>query len=412
MSVAQVLGRVFGLSAASRKPRKNRTIVLAWELGRGMGHANRLVPLAAALTQQGYRIAFVFCSQTDAKVVTDSLPKAPVYKAPTYYPDPTAEPPRGMTANYADILYRCGYATAESLRDLVHRWRALIDDLQPALIVCDHSPTVLLAGAGRVPVIHVASGFASPPAGVPFVTLFPPSLPGAPEREAAVLASLQQVSAELGLKPFTHPSDIFGLGECFACCLPELDPYRRVRNPPAAGPVHTLPKPCGDGGREFVFGYLAGDEPRVLPVLQSLAAAKVPCSLFVRNAPLEWEEQFGGTSLRFFDVPQQLPEVLAVSSAVLHHGGITTSETALAMGRPQLLLPRYLEQGLTADQIQAAGCGLNLRRQKGDLGTVVAQAIRHEALHHRTAAKAAEIGARPSEKVAERILERCLALAQ
>jgi hypothetical protein len=67
---------------------------------------------------------------------------------------------------------------------------------------------------------------------------------------------------------------------------------------------------------------------------------------------------------------------------------------------------------LTADQIQAAGCGLNLRRQKGDLGTVVAQAIRHEALHHRTAAKAAEIGARPSEKVAERILERCLALAQ
>ena len=40
---------------------------------------------------------------------------------------------------------------------------------------------------------------------------------------------------------------------------------------------------------------------------------------------------------------------------MIHHGGIGTTELALAVGRPQLLLPRYPEQVLTALAVNALG---------------------------------------------------------
>lgn len=358
-------------------------------------------------------MAFVFRSARDTKVVTNALPTAAVYQTPVHAVDATAAPTGPTLAfSYADILYRCGYRSADELRHLVTQWHAIFEELGPCLVVCDHSPTALIAAAGRVPSVHLGSGFASPPPGRPFVPLCRESEAGASEREAAVLRSLQEVGSEFALPEFRHPSDIFRLGATFACCLPELDPYRAVRDAPAIGPMHPLPKPVAELRREFVFGYLAGDDQRVPSLLRRLAQAKIACSLFVRDMPANWEDEFAGTSLRFFDAPQDLPTVMGAASAVLHHGGVATSETALAIGRPQFVLPRYLEQSITANQLERLGCGVNLLRHKVDPAGLIRTALRHESLQHAAQVRADELHRRPSIDTAQTILDRCLALVQ
>jgi len=44
-------------------------------------------------------------------------------------------------------------------------------------------------------------------------------------------------------------------------------------------------------------------------------------------------------------------------SAVLHHGGAGVTQAALAVGRPQVILPEYLEQELTGQALERLGVG-------------------------------------------------------
>lgn len=49
-----------------------------------------------------------------------------------------------------------------------------------------------------------------------------------------------------------------------------------------------------------------------------------------------------------FEHPADLREVLSQVPVVIHHGGVSTAQAGLVAGRPQVLLPRYLEQELVA----------------------------------------------------------------
>jgi hypothetical protein len=52
---------------------------------------------------------------------------------------------------------------------------------------------------------------------------------------------------------------------------------------------------------------------------------------------------------------KSLSDALANTSMAIHHGGLTTSIGCLLAGIPQLLLPRHLEQQLTAFALQNLG---------------------------------------------------------
>src|SRR5207237_570441 len=119
------------------------------------------------------------------------------------------------------------------------------------------------------------SGFANPPEGKPFLALHLKSAEGAAERAAEVLQSIREVQTRLATEPISSVPELFGLAETFACCLPEFDPYRAVREKPALGPVQALPKPLPVPAERRVFGYLNGDDPRLPRVLEYLVRAKV-----------------------------------------------------------------------------------------------------------------------------------------
>jgi hypothetical protein len=286
----------------------------------------------------------------------------------------------------------------------VKRWRQIFERVNPSVVVCDFSPTTVLAAAGRIPVVHIGSGFATPPAGKPFLHLSPSSRSGAKDREARVFDVIQQVSGSLGVPSLNSVSDLLGFAENFSCTLPELDPYRTVRPEPAIGPMQSLPAPSPIPDEKFLFGYLDGDAPGLPRILSNLVKAKVPAGIFVRGSTLEHEELVRSTTVTIYPEPQALGEVLRSASGFLHHGGLGSTETALAIGRPQFFLPKHLEQVLTVNAVVKSGCGANLAGKNFDLGEAIQEAMKKETYQSSTLRMAEHLAKRRPFGVIQKVV--------
>ncbi len=389
--------------------REKKTVLIAWELGGGMGHAYRLLPIARAMQTQGHAIVFALRTSAASAALVNKFPNAVFLQAPYFGQGSGTRPPSvgafgGPAVHYADVLLRCGYDTAAHLESLVMSWRQIFDRVKPSIVVCDFSPTTVLAAAGRIPVVHIGSGFATPPVGKSFLHLSPSSRSSAKDREARVFDAIQQVSGALGVPSLNSVSDLLGFAENFSCTLPELDPYQTVRSEPAIGPMQPLPAPSPVPDKNFLFGYLDGDAPGLPRILNSLVKAKVPAGIFIRGSILEYEELVRDTTVTIYQEPQSLGEVLRSATGFLHHGGLGSTETALAIGRPQFFLPKHLEQVLTVDAVVKSGCGANLAGKNFDLGEAIQEAMEKETYQSSTLRMAEHLAKRRPFGVVQRVV--------
>ncbi len=147
-----------------------KTIIFAWELGGGLGHIHRLLRVATQFSDRDYQLVFAIKTKIDAAIIGETLSGAKIFDAPVFRRSAGERPPPAA-CNYADILYYGGYDSASTLLAMVKAWRQIFQAFNPACIICDHSPTAILAASAGWPAIHIGSGFATPPAGKSFLTL-------------------------------------------------------------------------------------------------------------------------------------------------------------------------------------------------------------------------------------------------
>ena len=136
------------------------TILLAWELGAGLGHFMNLRPLAEGDVRRGHRVVAVLRDLSATRqFLTD--PAVEILQAPFKHARIRDIEP---TCTYAQILHNCGFGDAAELATMAEAWRKLYDFVRPDLIIFDHAPTALLASAGY-PVRRalIGTGFFSPP---------------------------------------------------------------------------------------------------------------------------------------------------------------------------------------------------------------------------------------------------------
>lgn len=330
---------------------------MGWELGGGLGHVQPLLSVAKALARHGHQPVFAVKNLVEAAPLLGVQP-FPVLQAPQWPARPNPDKPF-RAASYADILAIRGFGDADQLFPVVQGWQALLDLVCPQLIVCDHSPTLCLAAYRALPLAMIGTGFTVPPAEAPeFPVLLPDVAPQMSQDQ--MLAVVREVQRRRN-RP--APETLPGLfAECarFPCTLPELDPYNSVRAQPALGSFNPLPAAQSSPAQPSFFAYLTADFRGTEKVLSFLPNLKIPGSAYVRGASKRLMDSLHATGLQVFSAPAPMQQVLPSVSAILHHGGLLTSEEALATGRPQLLLPRYLEQELTARSLHQMGVALAL----------------------------------------------------
>ena len=241
-------------------------ILLAWELGGGLGHIRRMAPVARALRQAGHEVwvavrqlgrAGADLGDEDIHLLQVPVPLTPVIRA--------------TAVIHADILRWGGWADPVVLGAMVEAWRQMVALVDPGLMLLDHAPTGLLAARSLgLPRATLGTGFQTPPHAHPLPPL-QPWLPADAEAragaEAPILDSVNTVLARVGASPIEVLADVFAADEHFLCTVPELDHFPGRGAVRYWGPVSITgggPEPDwpdGDPDRR-VFLYASASHPR------------------------------------------------------------------------------------------------------------------------------------------------------
>ncbi|MDY6984036.1 MAG: hypothetical protein SV422_13205, partial [Pseudomonadota bacterium] len=354
-------------TAVGRGPR----VLLAWELGEGFGHAQRLLALAQLLRNAGWT---PLVAARDPHALADQYAAAAitVIQAPGHHTS-FAGPERFRATTFADMMGVCGYAELPRLEHMMRTWDAVLDEHRPDLIIADYSPLLSLAAFGRVPLVAIGDGFVTPPAmadgGFPAMgKVMPPVW-----EPAVLLENARQVQKWRGLRlPESLPQIMSGAGQITSVPR-ELDIYAHVRRTPAAGYWEPAPPPLPASAPPRFFAYLRLDKPLARRLLDTLIALRLPGECFVHGAPPRLVAALEGAGITVHRQPPPLRDALARHSLLIHHGGIGTLTEGLAAGRPQLLLPRHLEQELNTQRALAIGAGIFGLARNADMENVKAR---------------------------------------
>jgi UDP:flavonoid glycosyltransferase YjiC (YdhE family) len=340
-------------------------IVFAWEFGGGMGHIQRLLPLAKILQDRGHDVMCLMQHVIDAgrrlgphhiKVLQAPVWQVKVKKLKN-------------TFNYAEALFNQGYLVRDGLPSMTRAWVNLLDCIKPDVLVADHAPTALLAARGSgLRTVLLGTGFLVPPMQDPMPSIIPWGTPPDgllehSEKEAvrtmnAALASLKKP----GLK---YLAELFDVDLTILATFRELDHYQGRDEAKYWGPILNLPEglrpewPAAERTNR-IFCYLKPTYPHLEEVLADLQRTGAATIIYLPNAPKEIKEKYQGTALNFTDKPVHMKQICQQCDMVICHAGHGTVAVSLLHGKPLLLLPEHnqLEQVLMAWNIQLRKLGL------------------------------------------------------
>ncbi|MGE5626138.1 MAG: glycosyltransferase [Bacillota bacterium] len=347
-------------------------ILMTWELGGGYGHLAPLLSLARPLQRSGHEVTFAVRDVAAAEAVLggSGIP---------YFPAPANFQLRAPTAlhSYPQILLNTAFNDADDLRARVRAWQNLLALVKPDLLVCDHSPTALLAVRGRgLPCLLTGTGFSVPPD----VKALPELRPWAPADaavlqadEARALDMANAVARDLGLPKLNYLAELCSQATPALFTLRELDCYAAQRPGadywgPLPGPGGEAPRwPEGEGKRVFIYGQPFESLPQVL---EQLRQGKHRVLVYVPRIAPKLKQKFRSERLHFADTLQDMGRITAEADCAVMTNGHTTAAAMLLAGKPVLLLPQHLEMLLIAMNVEAAGAGLSapLLKLEGILG--------------------------------------------
>lgn len=344
-------------------------ILMAWELGSGLGHVGPLRAVGAELAQRGHRVIVAapnvqLCRQGFAGTAVE-VAVCPVV--------PPSDRRLKFPCTYSDTLHDCGYSSAEALASAVGQWLALLDELKPRLLLAEHSPTAMLAARLRpFPLAAIGTGFVCPPDLSPLPSLRPeiPEPHWADEVERNVLSNMNAALGRHDGKPLERVSSLFGAADrTYLRTDRELDHYARWRviDPEREGywpPFGALPGlvcdwPTGpnvaSGPRVFVY---LRDNAVLGPILRGLAYKRYPTVAYAARFTPQEEAEYYGTSVRLERSPVDLPSIAETCDAAVLHGGHGTVRELLHRGVPMAVLPMSLEQRVTGERLAELGVGV------------------------------------------------------
>ncbi|RQP26675.1 glycosyltransferase [Piscinibacter terrae] len=359
------------MSPVSERPLR---VLLAWELGANLGHLLRLLPIAQALHALGHMVSLAV---PDPAAVRERMGPLPweVLRIPRPVRGDETEP-----ACFAQILAMHGFGADDLLGDAMRAWQRLLSVARPDVLLADHAPLALLAGRlYRVPAVHVATGWESPPFGGTLPILRPAMPEAEPSRvralEDSIVARINRLCVEHQAPPMQVLGEVFRAQLSLLATWPEIDhfqprpdrPWFAVgdprRQPTCIGPLFSADTgapaawPQGQGPRVFVYMQRG---PATAAVLRHLGAIGARVVASVPGATMA-ERNAAGPSCQLHDAPVRLDSVLPQADLVLSHGSHGLTAASLLAGVPMVSVPMQMEQATLTQQVRRLGAAELLR---------------------------------------------------
>ena len=405
-------------------------VLVVWEHGGNLGHLARLLPVARALRERGHPVVFAV-AQPRAVAPLLANTGVTIVQAPQVS---LALPFTTSAVCPADIWLRCGFASPPHAKACVAQWLALFDKVKPAAILVDASPVALYAAlVAGIHSVALGHGFELPPplSGLSFAPWQDELAHGVSHSERVLESALAGLAASLvGERPPAQRGDgglararsvgaILRLSRQTLCTWPELDHFDRMADAadPAdfVGPIwndlpgaQTVSWPDKPGAK--VLCYLALTDKRYDFLWHALQihGANV---LAVSPSGLDWVcESTRGWGVAICQRPVTLMGLLPECDAVIGHGGMGLTSMALQAGKPLMLLPMQLEQGLLAYQLAQRGLAISTLNNlnKAQVQARVTQLLQDTALRKRANRLAARYAGFAPKQAIDRVVAKLL----
>ena len=345
-------------------------LLLAWELGGGYGHLEKLFAIGKRLQADGHRLTYAV---RDVARAGRGAADAGLRLLPAPY---KADGPGPPSANYADVLLRCGYRNPDDLAGLLRGWLHLFDLARPDLLLVDHAPTALLAArCAGLPAAATGTGFVLPPPRSPTPSI-QPWKPAAAEAlnaaDAACLDSIRAAGAKFGHGGLDSLGQLFDGNAPLLSTFAEMDHYGQRPQTRYFGPVFANRGDAFPAWEEAegpkVFAYLSADFAACKPLLAQMRQGPYAMLTYLRDMPARPQEPARDNRLFLAPRPLDMARVLRHADLVICHGGHGTCAAALLAGVPLLVLPQYIEQAFLghrlADQKLAVVLGDRAKRMR------------------------------------------------
>lgn len=337
-------------------------ILFCWELGGALGHLAVIQTLVERLHASGHELHL---AATRAKMAREAIDIASRMSI-AFHDVPSWRQPRQAVRDvrtYGHILRNVGYADPTQLTFQLRTWKTLLRNLRPDVLVCETSPTALLAARGmNIATVVIGTGFSIPPRSYPLPDLqswdpVDPRLLGSDEDE--LTATINRTLAASGDAPLSRLHDLFEAVSTAICSVPELDPYSARPLDCYVGEMASLPgmKPQWPADApKRVFAYLK-TFPELSQFLRELLRRRDLCAMiYAPGAPRELIDPYRCARICLVEQPVDVSYILRSASLVATHGhGLTLQ--ALRAGVPALSFPLVLEQHVLARKVAALGAG-------------------------------------------------------
>jgi UDP:flavonoid glycosyltransferase YjiC (YdhE family) len=330
-----------------------KTVLFAWELGRGLGHLMNMRRIAARLKPHGFRFVAVVRDQAAVDLLGTAF--SDIIATPRW-PNHSAT----SSATLNDILSALGLADTGAVQRLLQAWDEILERTQPDLVIADFSPIAALAARGRIPLVHIGNGYTLPPHQM---KRFPPlhRFSAPVWREDQTLEAVNRAAQACGRVPLDRLPQLFSGDACLVQTFPLFDPYDTQRIEPLDGPIFDRAPAAKDARAHGIFAYLSSGyalHPSLFAALRPFAAR---LRLHARGLPAAQVEALRDAGTQIDIEPAPLADILPATCLIVHNGGPGVAAEALVAGVPQLVLSAQVEQDFNGRALKTAGVGEFLR---------------------------------------------------
>lgn len=327
-----------------------------WEYGAGLGHITALSNIARRLKLLNFKNILInpegtnFLDKGTFNFISEMPNTAQL----------SSSAPKSLEhiVSYNSTVKGFGFHETKFVFTRLLLWKSLLEKYRPNLVIADYAPAAVFAARSMgIPVVATGNGYTLPPVNIQayprFVNQVDP-IPTAPLltsiNQAAKMAGMQQIDA----LPQIFSADIHA---CFT--MHELDPFAKMRQPQALGPLLGKEPPSvrkrasSDAG---IFFYLTHCSAVLRTnLIEALASINHAVSIYSLQTTQDDRRLAEGTKITFLEKPVPLSDICKDNKLVIHLGGHNLTMELLLAGMPQLLLPIDLEKILLAQGVENKG---------------------------------------------------------
>ncbi len=365
-----------------------KTVMFAWELGRGLGHLMNMRRIAQRLAPHGVRTMAAVDDPSSAGPLRNAVDE--IVGAPRWplHSRPAAQRFALSSATLNDILSGAGLADGAAVDRLLGAWDEHFRTARPDLVIADFAPLAAMAARGRVPLVLIGNGYTLPPQEMPRFPLLHRQAPPMWDEERT-LATVNSAVCRRGWTMLERLPQLFSGDACLVQSFPLLDPYDTQRIQELDGPIFDrMPEPRTDANSVFVYlsaGYVP--HPSIFGALKPFARR---LRIHAPGAPVDKLGDLRRAGARIDFEPMPLADMTPAARLLVHNGGSGVASEALVAGVPQLVLSAQIEQDLNGEALRSAGVG-NLIKIYEPGASVSSELIAGMLADEALAVKAAEV---------------------